>query len=69
MDRGYADFRVESSQIAISPNKKDMFMTINVHEGTRYNISNIKLVGNNVVFEELEALILPNQEICLISNL
>ena len=58
MDRGYADFRVESSQIAISPNKKDMFVTINVHEGTRYNISNIKLVGNNVVpSEELEALI------------
>ena len=58
MDRGYADFRVESSQIAISPNKKDMFVTINVHEGTRYNLSNIKLVGNNVVpSEELEALI------------
>ena len=58
MDRGYADFKVESSQIAISPNKKDMFVTINVHEGTKYNISNIKLVGNNVVpSEELEALI------------
>ena len=31
MDRGYADFRVESSQIAISPHNKDMFVTINIH--------------------------------------
>lgn len=55
MDRGYADFRVESTQVAISPNKKDMFVTIVVHEGERYNISNIKLVGNNVIpDEELE---------------
>ena len=58
MDRGYADFRVESSQIAISPNKKDMFVTINIHEGTRYNISYIKLVGNDVVpDEELDQLV------------
>ena len=58
MDRGYADFRVESSQIAISPNKKDMFVTINIHEGTRYNISDIKLVGNDVVpDEELDQLV------------
>ena len=52
MDRGYADFRVDSSQIAISPNKKDMFVSINIHEGVRYNISSIKLVGNTVVPDE-----------------
>jgi len=33
MDRGYADFRVESTQVAISPNKKDIFVTINVGAG------------------------------------
>ena len=33
MDRGYADYRVESTQVAISPNKKDMFVTISIHEG------------------------------------
>ena len=33
MNRGYADFRIDSTQVAISPNKKDIFVTIGVHEG------------------------------------
>ncbi|HEX7062524.1 MAG TPA: outer membrane protein assembly factor BamA [Woeseiaceae bacterium] len=52
MDRGYADFRIESTQVAISPDKKDIYVTINIHEGERYTISSIKLVGNLVVPEE-----------------
>ena len=52
MDRGYADFRVESTQVAISPNRKDIYVTINVHEGEKYTISDIKLVGDMVVPEE-----------------
>ncbi len=52
MDRGYADFRVESTQVAISPNRQDIYVTINIHEGDRYNISEIKLVGDLVVGEE-----------------
>ena len=51
MDRGYADFRVESTQVAISPNKKDIFVTINIHEGEIYKISEVKLVGEMVVPE------------------
>jgi len=51
MDRGYADFRVESTQVAISPNKKDIFVTINVREGDVYTISEVKLVGELVVSE------------------
>ena len=51
MDRGYADFRVENTQVAISPNKKDIFVTINVHEGDLYTISEVKLVGEMVVPE------------------
>lgn len=59
MDRGYADFRVESTQVAISPNKKDIYVTINIHEGEQYTISEVKLVGNLVVPEEqLRSLIL-----------
>ncbi|NIL93057.1 MAG: outer membrane protein assembly factor BamA [Woeseiaceae bacterium] len=53
MDKGYADFRVESTQVAISPNKKDIFVTIGIHEGDLYTISDIKLVGEMVVSEEL----------------
>jgi outer membrane protein insertion porin family len=51
MDRGYADFRVDSTQVAISPNKKDIFVTINIHEGDVYTISEVKLVGEMVVPE------------------
>ena len=59
MDRGYADFRVDSTQVAISPNKKDIYVTINVHEGETYTISDIKLVGEMVVPEEqLRAMVL-----------
>ncbi len=51
MDRGFADFRVESTQVAISPNKKDIFVTINIREGDVYTISDVKLVGDMVVSE------------------
>ncbi|MDH4313566.1 MAG: outer membrane protein assembly factor BamA [Gammaproteobacteria bacterium] len=51
MDRGYADFRVESTQVAISPDKKDIYVTINVHEGEQYTISKINIVGKMVVPE------------------
>jgi len=52
MDRGYADFRVESTQVAISPNKKDIFVTIAIHEGDKYTVSEVKMVGKMVVPEE-----------------
>ncbi|MDH3433458.1 MAG: outer membrane protein assembly factor BamA, partial [Gammaproteobacteria bacterium] len=53
MDRGYADFRVDSTQVAISPNKKDIFVTIGIHEGDLYTISDIKLVGDMVIPEQI----------------
>ena len=53
MDRGYADFRVDSTQVAISPNRKDIYVTISVHEGEKYTISDVKLVGEMVIPEEV----------------
>ncbi|TDJ37107.1 MAG: outer membrane protein assembly factor BamA [Gammaproteobacteria bacterium] len=59
MDRGYADFRIDSTQVAISPNRKDIYVTINIHEGEKYTISDIKIVGKMVVPEEqLRAMVL-----------
>jgi outer membrane protein insertion porin family len=59
MDRGYADFQIESTQVAISPNKKDMFVTITISEGHQYTISDVKLVGDMVIPEAfLSALVL-----------
>ena len=52
MDRGYADFRIESTQVAISPNKKDIYVTIGLHEGQQYTISETKVVGKMVIAEE-----------------
>lgn len=51
MDRGYADFRVESTQVAISPNKKDIYVTITIKEGDKYTVSDVKLVGEMVIPE------------------
>ncbi len=51
MDRGYADFKIESTQVAISPNKKDIFVTIGIREGELYTISDVKLVGEMVIPE------------------
>jgi len=52
MDRGFADFRWESVQVAISPDKRDIFITVNIVEGDRYTISDVKLAGQMVVPEE-----------------
>ena len=51
MDRGFANFSIESTQVAISPNKKDIFVTITINEGDRYTISEVKLVGDMVIPE------------------
>jgi outer membrane protein insertion porin family len=58
MDRGYANMDVESTQVAISPEKDDIFITLNVKEGEVYRISDVKIAGNLVVPEEqLKALL------------
>jgi outer membrane protein insertion porin family len=58
MDRGYANFDVESTQVAIAPGKDDIFITLNVKEGEVYRISDVKVAGNLVVPEsDLQQLI------------
>jgi outer membrane protein insertion porin family len=49
MDRGYANFHVTSTQVAIAPEKDDIFVTVNVEEGEVFKISEIKMAGNMVV--------------------
>jgi outer membrane protein insertion porin family len=51
MDRGYANMDVESTQVAISPDKDDIFITLNVKEGQVYRVSDVKIAGNLVVPE------------------
>jgi len=51
MDRGYANFEIESTQVAIAPERDDIFITVNVNEGEVFKVSNVKLAGTFVVLE------------------
>jgi len=44
--RGFLEFRVDSTQVAISPDKQDISIVVNVTEGDRFVVSNVKLEGN-----------------------
>jgi outer membrane protein insertion porin family len=53
MDRGYANFEVESTQVAIAPEKDDIFITVNVNEGQVFTVKEVKLAGTFVIPEPL----------------
>ena len=44
--RGYLEFRVDSTQVAMAPNKQDMSITINITEGERFVVAGVRLAGN-----------------------
>ena len=46
LSQGFLEFRIDSTQVAMSPNKQDMAITINITEGERFVISGVKLEGN-----------------------
>jgi outer membrane protein insertion porin family len=54
LDRGYLEFNIDSTQVTISPDKKDIFISISVTEGPKYTVSDIKVAGE---------LLLPEAEI------
>ncbi|HEV3428227.1 MAG TPA: outer membrane protein assembly factor BamA [Paraburkholderia sp.] len=46
LNHGYLEFNIDSTQVSISPDKKDMYLTIGLHEGEPYKVSGIHLAGN-----------------------
>jgi outer membrane protein insertion porin family len=52
LDRGYVDFSVDSTQVAISPDKRDMFLTMGLTEGDIYKVSSVELTGDTVLPKE-----------------
>ena len=46
LQRGYLEYRVDSTQVAISPDKQDIAITINITEGERFVVSDVRLEGD-----------------------
>lgn len=57
-NQGFLEFNIESTQVSISPDKEEVFLTINISEGPRFTISNINIAGELTVAEpELRSLL------------
>lgn len=52
LNQGYLEFNIDSTQVSISPDKKDIFITVNVSEGPNYKVSDVSLAGQMLVPEE-----------------
>ena len=45
LDRGYVNFSIESTQVSITPDKRDVYITINIVEGDRFSVGDVEIAG------------------------
>ena len=63
LDRGYINFAISSTQVSISPDKQSVYITVNVDEGDKYTVKDVRLAGDlQIPQEEAEALLLARPE-------
>lgn len=62
LDRGFANFNIASSQVTITPDRKEIYVSINIDEGQRFEIGNVEISGDlPVAREELAALVVVKE--------
>lgn len=52
LNEGFLEFTIDSTQVSISPDKKDIFLTVNLTEGRRYKVTDFRFAGNLIVPEK-----------------
>ena len=52
LDRGYINFSIESTQVSVTPDRRSVFITVNVAEGEQYTVNEVNLAGDLVVKED-----------------
>jgi len=62
LDRGYLRFKVDSTQVSMTPDKKSVYIALNVTEGETYTISDVEFVGDMAGFDQTIKAINPLQE-------
>lgn len=63
LDRGYLNFKVDSTQVSIAPNMEDVYITINVIEGDQFKISAVEVAGElrDIPEENIRAMLLTRE--------
>lgn len=62
LDRGYINMDIVSTQVSITPDKKHVYITVNIDEGEQYRVRDVRLTGDLVVPEEEVRALLLSQE-------